>query len=69
MIFDSGVLLQSLMRHDLIDEYVLQVHPLVLGQGRRMFAGGSPLTELRLMDSVNTSTGLIIATCHPIAAR
>jgi dihydrofolate reductase len=49
----------------LIDEYVVQVYPLVLGEGRHLFTGGSPFTKLRLVDSVNTNTGVIIATYHP----
>jgi len=62
VIFGSGVLVQSLMRRDLIDEYVLQIHPLVLGKGRRLFPDGSPLTNFSLLDSVTTGTGVIIAT-------
>ena len=62
VIFGSGALVQSLMRRDLIDEYVLQIHPLVLGKGRRLFPDGSPLTNFSLVDSVTTGTGVIIAT-------
>ena len=62
VIFGSGVLVQSLMRRELIDEYVLQIHPLVLGKGGRLFPDGSPLTRLTLVDSVTTATGVIIAT-------
>jgi dihydrofolate reductase len=65
VIFGSGVLVQSLMRRDLIDEYVLQIHPLVLGKGRRLFSDGSPLTNFSLVDSVTTGTGVIIATYRP----
>ena len=69
VIFGSGVLVQSLMRHDLIDEYVLQIHPLVLGKGRRLFPDGSPLTKFSLVDSVTTGTGVIIATYQPASER
>lgn len=65
VIFGSGVLVQSLMRRNLIDEYVLQIHPLVLGTGLRLFPDGSPLTNLTLVDSVITGTGVIIATYRP----
>lgn len=65
VIFGSGALIQSLMRRDLIDEYVLQIHPLVLGKGRRLFPDGSPLTKLSLVDSVTTATGVIIETYWP----
>jgi len=62
VIFGSGVLVQSLMLRDLVDEYVLLIHPLVLGKGRRLFPDGSPLTHFTLVDSVTTRTGVIIAT-------
>lgn len=65
VVFGSGVLVQSLMRRDLIDEYVLQIHPLVLGKGRRLFPNGRPSTHLSLVDSVTTGTGVIIATYRP----
>lgn len=64
-ILGSGVLIRSLMRRDLIDEYVLLIHPLVLGVGRRLFPDGVQAT-LRLVDSVTTTTGVIIATYRPV---
>lgn len=69
VLMGSGVLAQSLMRRDLIDEYLLFIHPLVLGEGHRLFAEGSPLTNLRLVDSLTTGTGVIIATYQPAAAH
>ena len=69
VIFGSGVLVQSLMRGNLIDEYVLQIHPLVLGKGRRLFPEGSPPTNFSLVDSVTTGTGVIIATYRPASER
>jgi dihydrofolate reductase len=45
-----------------VDQYTLLIHPLVLGSGRRLFPEGAPPTDLRLVDSVPTSTGVIIAT-------
>jgi len=62
VVFGSGVLVRSLARRDLVDEYVLQVHPLVLGSGRRLFPEAGPLASFRLADSVTTATGVIIAT-------
>lgn len=61
VILGSGVLIGSLMAADLIDEYLLMIHPLVLGTGRRLFCGGTQ-ASLRLVDSVTTSTGVLIAT-------
>jgi dihydrofolate reductase len=62
LIMGSGELLQSLMRRNLVDEYVLLIHPLVLGTGRRLFAEGSPTTTFRLVDTKTTATGVVIAT-------
>jgi dihydrofolate reductase len=64
VIMGSGVLMGSLMAADLIDEYLLMIAPLVLGTGRRLFAGVTH-ASLRLVDSITTSTGVLIATCEP----
>ena len=63
-IMGSGVLIGSLMAANLIDEYLLMIHPLVLGTGRRLFPGGVHVL-LRLTDSVTTATGVLIATYEP----
>lgn len=60
-VMGSGVLIRSLMAADLVDEYLLMVHPLVLGNGRRLFAG-VPATSLRLTDCTSTDTGVLLAT-------
>jgi dihydrofolate reductase len=65
VVLGSGNLIQSLMRHDLVDEYVLSIHPLVLGSGRRLFPQGSPFAKLQLVDSVTTTTGVVIGTFRP----
>ena len=62
VVLGSGKLVQSLMQRDLVDRFVLMIHPLVLGKGRRLFAEGDPFTELRLLDSVTTTTGVFIGT-------
>ena len=61
-IMGSGALIQSLMPCNLIDEYVLMIHPLVLGSGRRLFPDGSPPASLRLVDTKPTTKGVVIAT-------
>lgn len=64
VVLGSGVLVESLMRSDLVDEYILLIHPLVLGSGRRMFNEGHA-TPLRLVDSKTTTKGVVIATYRP----
>jgi dihydrofolate reductase len=65
VILGSGELVRSLMARNLIDRYLLQIHPLVLGSGQRLFADGGALAKLRLIDSRPTGTGVVIATYEP----
>jgi dihydrofolate reductase len=65
VILGSGDLIRTLMQHGLIDRYVLLIHPVVLGSGRRLFRDGSALTTLRLVDTVTTTKGVVIATYEP----
>ena len=58
----SGELIRSLMPHGLIDEYTLQIHPLVLGSGRHLFTDDSAYATLRLVKSKATTTGVLLAT-------
>jgi len=67
-IMGSGELIQTLMRANLIDEYMLLIHPLVLGTGRRLFTDGSPPASLQLVgEATTTTTGVVIATYQPSA--
>jgi dihydrofolate reductase len=59
-ILGSGELIHSLMRRDLIDEWMLLIHPLVLGVGRRLFPEGTS-ARLQLLTSLTTTTGVVIA--------
>jgi dihydrofolate reductase len=58
----SGDLLQTLMAHDLVDEYRLFVYPVVLGSGRRLFREGAASRSLAFVDATTTSTGVVVAT-------
>lgn len=58
----SAHLVRSLLRENLIDQYLLLIHPLVLGQGRRLFDDRGPGVDFEVVDSVTTSKGVIIAT-------
>ena len=65
VVLGSGELVQSLMRHNLIDAYVLLIHPLVLGSGRRLFTDGGAFAALRLVDTKTTDNGVVIVTYQP----
>ncbi len=65
VILGSGALIRALGRHGLVDQYTLLIHPLVLGSGQRLFPDDGVLASLRLVDSVTTTTGVIIATYRP----
>lgn len=68
VVLGSGVLLRSLMQHKLVDEFILLIHPLVLGSGRRLFSDGGQFAALRLIDAKTTTTGVVIATYQPAEA-
>jgi dihydrofolate reductase len=65
VVMGSGELIQSLMRNYLVDEYVLLIHPLVLGSGRRLFPQGCPFATLRLVSAKTTNNGVVIVTYRP----
>jgi dihydrofolate reductase len=56
----SGDLIQTLMQHDLVDEYRLLVFPVVLGTGKRLFAGGTTPSALRLVETKTFPTGVAV---------
>lgn len=64
VIFGSGVLVRSLLRYGLVDEMVLMVHPILLGEGGRLFADGEGdlMTEFDLADSLVTGSGVFVGT-------
>ena len=64
-VLGSGVLVQTLIEHDLIDEYRIFVHPLVLGTGKRLFRETSQPLPLRLVDCTRTTTGVLLLTYQP----
>jgi dihydrofolate reductase len=61
----SGDLIQTLMRHGLVDQYRLWVFPVVLGSGKRLFADGAIPGGLNLVDSTVSTTGVVIGTYEP----
>ncbi len=59
-VIGSGELVQTLMKHDLVDEYYLMIHPLVLGSGKHLFREGGSKQALKLLDFKTTSKGVMI---------
>jgi dihydrofolate reductase len=64
-VLGSGELVQALARRGLVDEWLLTIHPLVLGSGRRLFPDGSAHAALALVDVTPTTTGVLIARYQP----
>jgi dihydrofolate reductase len=58
----SSNLIQTLLKHDLIDEFRLKIFPITLGTGKRLFGDGTIPAGLKLVDSKTSTTGVIIAT-------
>ena len=61
----SGDLIQTLLRHNLVDRYRLWVFPLVIGSGKRLFSEGAVPSGLKLVDSKVSTTGVVMGTYEP----
>lgn len=61
----SANLIQTLLRHNLVDQYRLWVFPVVIGSGKRLFSGGTVPSGLKLLDSRVSSTGVVMGTYEP----
>ncbi len=61
----SANLIQTLLAHNLVDQYRLWVFPVVLGSGKRLFADGTVPSGLRLADSTVSTTGVMMCTYEP----
>jgi hypothetical protein len=64
-----GQPIRALLPHDLIDEYLLMIRPLVRGSGRRLFDHDDHAAKLRRVDSTSTTIGVILATYQPAYHR
>ncbi|PIQ77325.1 riboflavin biosynthesis protein RibD [Candidatus Peregrinibacteria bacterium CG11_big_fil_rev_8_21_14_0_20_46_8] len=60
-LWGSGNLVQTLLKHDLVDELWLKIFPITLGQGKRLFDEGTMATAFKLTDSKLSPNGIIIA--------
>lgn len=68
LIMGSGELVRSLVGSHVIDEFVLLIHPLVVGEGTRLFDHDGPFARLTLVNSSTTPNGVVITTYHPEGA-
>jgi dihydrofolate reductase len=62
LILGSGELVRSLLPRQLVDRFVLLIHPLVLGSGRRLFPDDGSPVSLHLVDTRTATTGVVVAT-------
>ena len=60
-VYGSANLIQTLLKHDLVDELWLKIFPIILGSGKRLFAEGTVPAAFTLIESVTSSTGVIVA--------
>jgi dihydrofolate reductase len=65
VVLGSGILVQALIEHDLIDTYRLFVHPLVLGTGKRLFREVPRPLPMRLIECTHTSNGVLLLNYQP----
>ncbi|MES2620432.1 MAG: dihydrofolate reductase family protein [Bacteroidota bacterium] len=61
-VWGSSTLVQLLLKHDLVDELCLKIHPLALGKGKKLFDNGAFPAAFKLTESSVTTTGVIMAT-------
>lgn len=59
-VWGSGELLQTLMKHDLVDVFWLMIYPVTLGSGKRLFADGTIPAAFKVTESTTTSKGVIV---------
>jgi len=61
----SGNLIQTLLRHNLVDQYRLLIFPVLIGSGKRLFSAGTIPSGLKLVDSKVSTTGVVMGTYEP----
>jgi dihydrofolate reductase len=65
-VMGSGELVQTLIGENLVDEYRLMIHPIVLGKGKRLFRSDLDLSQLELIDSQTTAKGVLLLRYKPV---
>jgi dihydrofolate reductase len=68
-VWGSGNLLQTLIKHDLVDVFWLMIYPLTLGTGKRLFASGTIPLSFQVTESSVTPTGVVVVTYERAGVR
>lgn len=64
-VWGSGNLIQTLLKHHLVDRMHLWIHPITIGTGKKLFADGTQPEQWKLVSSTISTTGIILATYEP----
>ena len=65
LIYGSASLVSSLIPHNLIDEYRLMVHPVVVGRGKHLVGEDVPMRTLKLTDTKTLTSGVVVLSYQP----
>lgn len=65
LVFGSATLVNTLIQHDLVDEYRIMIFPIVVGTGRKLFEEGAENKALKLVDTKTFSSGVVVLTYEP----
>ena len=65
LVAGSLTLIETLRQHGLVDEYHLMIHPVVLGEGKRLFKDGTPPSNLELVDSRKVGPHVLVLIYRP----
>ena len=65
LVFGSADLVNTLVEHDLVDEYRLMIFPVIVGNGKRLFADGIDTKNLELVDMKTFDVGAVVLTYKP----
>ena len=68
LVAGSATLVRSLAGHNLVDEYRLMVHPVVLGRGKRLFSDGFPVADLELAESRKVGPDVEMLIYRPVTS-
>jgi dihydrofolate reductase len=69
LVAGSATLVRSLAERNLVDEYRLMVHPVVLGHGKRLFSDGFPVADLELAESRKAGPDVLLLIYRPVASQ